>query len=121
MMKGFLIVIILGCLGCDKFKRIRFLDGKWKLEKVLLKDGSYIHPNESFEFVVSSKDDAKGIFTHYLNDNKDTVVGEFQIINHGDDFVMKTDKETTYRIEDMDKESFIFHFYSDVSFLTKLK
>lgn len=116
------MVVILGCFGCNKYRRVRLLEGNWKLEKVLQKDGSYTYPNESFDFVVSSKTKAKGTFAHYLFDQKDTLLGTFQILHRGVDFVMKntTDTAVTYRIEDMDRESLIFRLQTDVYFLSKM-
>jgi hypothetical protein len=114
-MRSLLLLSLLVLLfACSKSRKIvKRIEGTWKVEKMLMNDGSYTYPNEIHVFAKEAYGGKTyASWTKYPSDYSDTVQGSYLVYKSGDLMVLRNDEAVpvqadTCTIDDMDKDMLI--------------
>jgi hypothetical protein len=105
-----LFSLVLLLLSCSKNRKVvNRIEGTWKLEDMMLNDGSHIYPNELHTFAkVAAGGKSYAGWTKYSSDYADTLKGSYLVFKKGDKMILRNDEATpaiadTCTIDDMDK------------------
>jgi hypothetical protein len=118
-----LLVILFAC--SKNRKVVNRIEGTWKLEDILLNDGSHTYPDEIHVF---AKEEYGGktyaSWTKYASDYSDTVKGSYLVYKSGTLMVLRKDElnpvqADTCTIDDMDKNMLIIRSNLGVMYFYK--
>lgn len=122
----FYLSFLLLLTACSKNKRIiKHIEGRWRLEQILLNDGQYSYPNEIHEFAQGEAGgESYATWTKYSSDFSDTIIGSYKINKKGDRISFRDDEaspvtEEEATIDDFDKTMLIVRRVDGVFFFYK--